>query len=87
MHIYFSNQLSIQFQLLHVIKTLKCCKIKTCHAFKLSEVVFIILINVKMPTIVGILTFISMINFITEIYYVFPELLVSIMKKKWVIKN
>ena len=31
-------------------------------AFKLSDV-FIMLINVKMPTIVGILTFISMINF------------------------
>ena len=32
-------------------------------AFKLSDVVFIMLINVKMPTIVGILTFMSMINF------------------------
>ena len=31
-------------------------------AFKLSGVVFILFINVKMPTIVGILTFISMIN-------------------------
>ena len=30
---------------------------------KLSDVVFILLINVKMPTIVGILTFISRINF------------------------
>ena len=29
----------------------------------LSDVIFIMLINVKMPTIVGILTFISMINF------------------------
>ena len=29
----------------------------------LSEVVFILLINVKMPTIVGILTFISIINY------------------------
>ena len=32
-------------------------------ASKLSDVVFIMLINVKMPIIVGILTFISMINF------------------------
>ena len=32
-------------------------------AFKLSYVVFIMLINVKMPTLVGILTFMSMINF------------------------
>ena len=39
-------------------------KTKTFHAFKLSDVVFIMLINVKMPTIVGILTFMSMINFI-----------------------
>ena len=31
-------------------------------AFKLSDVVFIMLINVKMSTIVGILTFMSMIN-------------------------
>ena len=32
-------------------------------AFILSDVVFIMLINVKMPTIVGILTFMSRINF------------------------
>ena len=32
-------------------------------AFKLSDVVFILLINFKMPTIVGILTFMSRINF------------------------
>ena len=30
-------------------------------AFSLADVVFIMLINVKMPTIVGILTFMSMI--------------------------
>ena len=30
--------------------------------FKLSAVVFILLINVKIPTIVGILTFMSMLN-------------------------
>ena len=29
-----------------------------------SDVVFIMLINVKMPTIVGILTFMSRINFV-----------------------
>ena len=33
-------------------------------AFSHSDVVFILLINVKMPTIVGILTFMSMINFV-----------------------
>ena len=30
----------------------------------LSDVVFIMLINIKMPTIVGILTFMSRINFV-----------------------
>ena len=54
-----STQLSMKFQLL--IK-LKCSKINTLIASKLSEVLFIMLINVKMPTIVGILTFMSMIN-------------------------
>ena len=38
-------------------------KIQSFLAFKLSDVVFIMLINVKMPTIVGILTFMSLINF------------------------
>ena len=33
----------------------------TFLAFKLSENVFVMLINVKMPTIVGILTFMSML--------------------------
>ena len=54
-----SSHLSIGFQLL--IKT-KLQKGKAFLAFKLSDVVFIKLINVKMPTIVGILTFMSMIN-------------------------
>ena len=39
-------------------------KIKIVFASKLSDVVFILLINVKMPTIVGVLTFMSIINFI-----------------------
>ena len=33
-------------------------------ALSLSDVVFIMLINVKMPTTVGILTFMSRINFV-----------------------
>ena len=33
-------------------------------AFKLSDVQFILLIKVKMPTIVGILTFMSRINYV-----------------------
>ena len=38
-------------------------KIRTFLAFRLSDVVYIMLINVKMPTIVDTLTFMSMINF------------------------
>ena len=38
-------------------------KIDTFLAFELSDVVFIMLINVKIPTIVGILTFMCMTNF------------------------
>ena len=37
-------------------------KNKTFLAFKHSDVVFIMLVNVKMPTVVGILTFMSMIK-------------------------
>ena len=55
-----STQLSMKFKLL--IK-LNCRKLKTVLDFKFSDVVFIMLINVKMPTIVGILTFMSMIIF------------------------
>ena len=36
---------------------------KRDFAFKLSDVVFIMLINVKMPTVVSILKFMRMINF------------------------
>ena len=56
-----STQLSIKFQLL--IKT-KLLKNANFLAFKLSNVAFSMLINVKMPTLVGILTFISMLNFV-----------------------
>ena len=55
-----STQLSMKFQLL--IK-LKYRQMKKFPALSLSDVVFIMLINVKMPTIVGILTFMSRINF------------------------
>ena len=44
--------------------SLKCLKRKTLLAFICSDVVFIMLINVKMPTIVSILTFMSKINFV-----------------------
>ena len=35
--------------------------------FKLSDVVFVMLINVKMPTIDGILIFMSMTNFMLSL--------------------
>ena len=56
-----STQLSTKFQLL--IKT-KIPTNKEVSCLSLSDVVFIMLINVKMPTIVGILTFMSRINFV-----------------------
>ena len=39
-------------------------KIKTFLAFKISDMVFIMLINVEMPTIVGLLPFMSMIRWL-----------------------
>ena len=39
-------------------------KIKTFLAFELFNDVFIMLINVKMPSIVGISTYMSMVNFV-----------------------
>ena len=56
-----SAQLSTKFQLL--IKTTTLAN-KEVFGLSLSDVVFIKLINVKMPTIVGILTFVSRINFL-----------------------
>ena len=55
-----SAELSAKLQL--IIK-LKYRQIKKYLALSLSDVVLIMLINVKMPTIVGILTFMSRINF------------------------
>ena len=56
-----STQLSTKLQLL--IKT-KISTDEEVFALSLSGVVFIMLINVKMPTIVGILTCMSRINFV-----------------------
>ena len=56
-----STQLNTKFQkLIKIIYR----QIKKFLALSLSDVVFIILINVKMPTIVGILTFMNRINFV-----------------------
>ena len=57
----FSTQLSMKFQLFKA-KMLK--KMIIFLAAKLLVGVFILLINVKMPTIVGILTLMSRINFV-----------------------
>ena len=51
----------MSFQLL--IKT-KIPKVKKFFALSLLDDEFIMLINVRMPTIVGILTFMSKINFV-----------------------
>ena len=51
----------------HEISTahkLKCLQINKFLALSLSDVVFILLMSVKMPMIVGILTFMSRINFV-----------------------
>ena len=56
-----STQLSTKFQLLIKIKYRQ---MKKFLALSLSDSVFIMLINVKMPTVVGILTFMSRINFV-----------------------
>ena len=53
---------STEHEIITAHKT-KLLKMMTFLAFKLSNGVFVMLINVKMPTIVGILTFMSMINF------------------------
>ena len=55
-----STQLSIK----NCSKILKHCKRYVFLAFKFSYGVFILLINVKMPKIVGILIFMCKINFV-----------------------
>ena len=59
-------------------------------AFKLSDVLFIMVMIVKMPTIVGILTFMSMINFVVswvELENSFLIFIIDIKKKKKKKKN
>ena len=55
---YVTVTLSTKLQLL------KYRKMKKFLALSISDVVFIMLINVKMPTIVSILTFMSRINIV-----------------------
>ena len=56
-----STQLSMKFQ---TFITTKMLKITIFLALNPSGILFILLINVKMPTIVGTLTFMSRINFV-----------------------
>ena len=56
-----TNQLSMKFQFLINVKMVKS---KAFSCFETQIVVFILLIYVKMPTIVGILTFMSRIKFL-----------------------
>ena len=48
----------------NIIFKIRISKVTDYAALSLTDVVFNILINVKMPTIVGILTFMSRINFV-----------------------
>ena len=55
-----------EHEILTAQKKLKYRQMKKFLALSLSDIVFIILINVKMPTVVGILTFMSRINFVVN---------------------
>ena len=55
-----STHTNMRFPLL---KKLKCSKINSFLAIKLLDVLFILIINVQMPTIVGIYIYMSKINF------------------------
>ena len=55
---------STELKISTVLKTKISTYKEVSNALSLSEVVFAMLINVKMPSIVGILTFISRINFV-----------------------
>ena len=61
MTFFMLNSTEHEISTAHKSKMLK--KVDFFIAFNLSDMLFILLINVKMPTIVGILTFMSRINF------------------------
>ena len=50
---------STEHEISNANKKLKYRQMKKCLALSLSDVVFIMLINVKMPTIVGIITIVG----------------------------
>ena len=55
---------STEHEISNAHKHVKYRQMEKFLALSLSDVVFIMLINVKMSTIVGILTFISRVNFV-----------------------
>ena len=55
------TQLNTKFQL---PRKTKVPTIEEVSYLSISDIIFIMLINVKMPTFVGILTFMSRINFV-----------------------
>ena len=61
MTLFMLNSTEHEISTAHKVKYLP---MKKCLALYLSDVVFIMLINVKMSTIVGILTFMSRINLV-----------------------
>ena len=54
---------STEHEITNAHKTIMKKKYRLFNAFKVLDVVFIMLINVKVSTIVGILTFSSILNF------------------------
>ena len=65
-NIHFSCSTQIEHEISTAHKT-KMLKYKDFFLLKHSNGVFILLINVEMPTIVGILTFMSRINFMLSV--------------------
>ena len=60
MTLYILNDVANEGKLIHIIPSPEVIKLFSCSTQLNTK--FILLINVKMPTIVGILTFISMIK-------------------------
>ena len=61
---------STEHKILTAHKNLRYRQMKKFLALSHSDVVFIMLINVKMPTIVGILTIVCILTFMSRIIFV-----------------
>ena len=62
--IFMLNSTEHEISTAHKNKNTLCQQMKKFFAFSHSDVVFIVLINVKMQTVVGILSFMSRLNFV-----------------------